>query len=142
MGVTQFLENWKQAFFLHQVFKLSRHFDDSFRFIFPNNDFNTIARAFPGFLTVVLFSAGIAQSIAQTNSHPAGAEERTEAPGFSGASKAALSSQLSNAVIRGYLHQCSAIQTRAQRATNSDLRERSCALPSNQSVLDLRPKPP
>jgi hypothetical protein len=93
-------------------------------------------------LTVVLFSEGIAQSIAQTNSHPAGAEERTEAPGFSGASKAALSSQLSNAVIRGYLHQCSAIQTRAQRATNSDLRERSCALPSNQSVLDLRPKPP
>jgi hypothetical protein len=47
MGVTQFLENWKQAFFLHQVFKLSRHFHDSYRFIFPNNDFNSIARAFP-----------------------------------------------------------------------------------------------
>ena len=52
-------------------------------------------------LTVVLFSEGIAQSIAQTNSHPARAAERTEAPGFSGAGKAALSSQLSNAVIRG-----------------------------------------
>jgi len=49
----------------------------------------------------VLFSAGLAQSIAQTNSHPVGAEERTEAPGFSGAGKAALSSQPSNAVIRG-----------------------------------------
>jgi methyl acetate hydrolase len=52
-------------------------------------------------LTVVLFSARIAQSIAQTNSHPARTAERTEAPGFSGAGKAALSSQLSNAVIRG-----------------------------------------
>jgi methyl acetate hydrolase len=52
-------------------------------------------------LTVVLFSAEIAQSIAQTNSHPARAAERTEAPGFSGAGKAALSSQLSNAVVRG-----------------------------------------
>jgi len=28
MGVTQFLGNWNQAFFRHQVFKLSRHFDD------------------------------------------------------------------------------------------------------------------
>jgi len=52
-------------------------------------------------LTVVLFSAGFAESIAQTNAHPARAAERTEAPGFSGAGKAALSSQLSNAVIRG-----------------------------------------
>ena len=34
MGVAQFLENWKQAFFLHQVFKLSRHFDGSYLFIF------------------------------------------------------------------------------------------------------------
>jgi methyl acetate hydrolase len=52
-------------------------------------------------LTGWLFSAGIAKTIAQTNAHPARAAERTEVPGFSSAGKAALSSQLSNAVIRG-----------------------------------------
>src|SRR5580700_296979 len=50
MRVTQFFEDWKQAFFLHQVFKLSRHFEGSYLFIFPNNDFDGIARVFAGLL--------------------------------------------------------------------------------------------
>jgi CubicO group peptidase (beta-lactamase class C family) len=61
------------------------------------------AVTFASFLVISgwLFSAGIAKSLVQTNAHPARPAERTEAPGFSGAGKAALSSQLSNAVIRG-----------------------------------------
>src|SRR5580704_3577952 len=70
---------------------------------YENMRLHKTAATFASFLalTVVVFSAGIAQGIAQTNSHPASAAERTEASGFSGAGKAALSSQLSNAVIRG-----------------------------------------
>jgi CubicO group peptidase (beta-lactamase class C family) len=52
-------------------------------------------------LTASLFSERIAKSIAQTNAHPTRAAERTEAPGFSDASKTALSDQLRYAVIRG-----------------------------------------
>jgi methyl acetate hydrolase len=61
------------------------------------------APTFASFLAITgwLFSAGIAKSLVQTNAHPARPDERTEAPGFSGAGKAALLSQLSNAVIRG-----------------------------------------
>jgi len=61
------------------------------------------AVTFASFLAITgwLFSAGIAKSLVQMNAHPARPAERTEAPGFSGAGKAALSSQLSNAVIRG-----------------------------------------
>jgi methyl acetate hydrolase len=61
------------------------------------------APTFASFLAITgwLFSAGIANCLVQTNAHPARPDERTEAPGFSGAGKAALLSQLSNAVIRG-----------------------------------------
>jgi CubicO group peptidase (beta-lactamase class C family) len=71
--------------------------------LYENMRLHKTAVTFASFLalTVGLCSVGISQSIAQTNSHPARAAERTEAPGFSGAGKAALSSQLSNAVIRG-----------------------------------------
>ena len=52
--VTQLVENRAQSFFPHQVFKLSGNFEVSYLVIFPNNDLNGIARAFPG-----LFAYGL-----------------------------------------------------------------------------------
>ena len=58
---------------------------------------------FAAFLAIAgwLVSAGIARTLIQTKAAPARAAERSEAPRFSDAGKAALSRQLSNAVSRG-----------------------------------------
>jgi methyl acetate hydrolase len=52
-------------------------------------------------LTGRLISGGIAKTAPQTNAQRARAARHPEAPGFSGVEKAALSSELSNAVMRG-----------------------------------------
>ena len=61
------------------------------------------AVTFVAFLAVAgwLASAGIARTGIQSKAAPARADERSEAPRFSNAGKAALSRQLSNAVSRG-----------------------------------------